>query len=196
LNAKDVRTVYNVLNQYRKLLEALLRSGQHQKVLQGARHIKYYGLISLDMNLSFVTETVAYDMASLAQLANELKSDAEIPILNEFLELDRPPFVRDEDRALMGVRKAQVKLAMHYLATGQNERARAIAADMRDEPPERLHTILRELGNVANKDFWEIIDRGHNFEYMPPEHRACLAEFFGWLEVAAPAPSPPRQSTQ
>ena len=48
------------------------------------------------------------------------------------------------------------------------ERARAIAADMRDEPEERLRAIRRQLENVENKDFWEIIDRGRNFEYMPP----------------------------
>lgn len=89
----------------------------------------------------------------------------------------------------MGVRKAQVKLAAYYLASGQEERARVIAADMRAEPQERLLTIYRELGNVENKDFWEIIDRGQNFEYMPPQHRARLGDFFGWLDVEA-RPSP------
>lgn len=183
LNAKDVRTAYNVLNQYRKLLESLLQQGRDSVALDGARHMKYYGLVGFEMNLSFVTETVAYDMSSLAQLANELKSAAEAEILREFLELDRPPFVRGQEAALLGVRKAQVKLAAYYLANGQEERARVIAADMRGEPRERLLTIFRELGNVENKDFWEIIDRGQNFEYMPPEHRARLAEYFRWLDV-------------
>lgn len=189
LNAKDVRTAYNVLNQYRKLLESLLRQGHDGAALDGARHMKYYGLVGFEMNLNFVTETVAYDMSSLAQLANELKSAAETEILGEFLELDRPPFVRGQEAALMGVRKAQVKLAAYYLASGQEERARVIAADMRAEPQERLLTIYRELGNVENKDFWEIIDRGQNFEYMPPQHRARLGDFFGWLDVEA-RPSP------
>jgi hypothetical protein len=104
-------------------------------------------------------------------------------ILTEFLELDRPPFVRGNDKALIGVRKAQVKLAAFYIATGQEERARAIAHDMRDEPLERLRTIRRQLENVAEKDFWEIIDRGRNFEYMPPDQRARLATYFSWLKV-------------
>ena len=42
---------------------------------------------------------------------------------------------------------------------------------------------------MTSKDFWEIIDRGRNFEYMPPQQRACLATFFAWLNVPAPAPS-------
>lgn len=187
LNAKDVRTAYNVLNQYRMLLENLLRQGHDRAALDGARHMMYYGLVGFEMNLSFVTETVAYDMSTLAHLANELKSPAETDILNAFLELDRPPYVRDQDAALLGVRKAQVKLAAYYLASGQEARARLIARDMSGEPKERLVVIYRELGNVESKDFWEIIDRGQNFEYLPPEQRACLGQFFSWLDIEAPA---------
>jgi hypothetical protein len=149
---------------------------------EAVRHMKYYGLLSFDMELSFVTETVAYDLSALAQLANELGSDAEGAILAEFLELDRPPFVRGNDKALMGVRKAQVKLAAYYLSTNQEERARAIANDMREEPEERLRKIRWQLENVENKDFWEIIDRGRNFEFMPPAQREHLPTFFKWLD--------------
>jgi hypothetical protein len=185
LNAKDVRTAYNVLNQYRKLGESMLREGNVKAATEAVRHMKYYGLLSFDMELSFVTETVAYDLSALAQLANELASPAEQAILAEFLELDRPPFVRGNDKALMGVRKAQVKLAAYYLSTGQEDRARAIANDMRDEPDERLRKIRWQLENVENKDFWEIIDRGRNFEYMPPAQRDHLPAFFAWLPAAA-----------
>ena len=83
----------------------------------------------------------------------------------------------------MGVRKAQVKLAAYYISVDQPERARAIARDMHDEPPERLLKIRRQLENVESKDFWEIIDRGRNFEYMPPAQRESLATFFDWLET-------------
>jgi Predicted membrane protein (DUF2254) len=189
LNAKDVRTTYNVLNQYRKFIETLLRLGDHRAALEGVRHMKYYGLVAFEQGLPFVTETVGYDMSTLAQLANEVASPIEAQMLTEFLELDRPPFVRGQERALLGVRKAQVKLAAYYLATGQDDRARAIANDMLDEPRERLLTIRRELGNVENKEFWEIIDRGRNFEYLPPEQRACLQLFFDWLNITAPATS-------
>ncbi|MGD9965402.1 MAG: DUF2254 domain-containing protein [Hyphomonadaceae bacterium] len=187
LNARDVRTAYNVLNQYRKLVESMLEQGQHKAAADGVRHMKYYGLVSFEMDLSFVTETVAYDLSALAQHANELGSPAEKEILADFLELDRPPFVRGQERALMGVRKAQVKLAAYYLASGQENRARTIANDMRDEPAERLRNIQRQLETVENKDFWEIIDRGRNFEYMPPPQRERLATFFAWLNVSVDA---------
>lgn len=187
LNAKDVRTAYNVLNQYRKLVESMLEQGNHQAALEAVRHMKYYGLVSFEMNLSFVTETVAYDLSSIAQLAHKLDSPLENEILREFLQLDRGPFLLGQEKALIGVRKAQVKLATYYMVCGEEARARAIAEDMRDEARDRLRQIRRQLEAIESKDFWEIIDRGDNFEYMPPEQRRCLPTFFGWLEIPAAA---------
>jgi hypothetical protein len=183
LNAKDVRTAYNVLNQYRKLVETLLAQGAHKAALDGVRHMKYYGLVGFDLNLNFVTETVAFDLATISEVAHQLKSPAETDILKEFLELDRPPFVREREKALMGVRKAQAKLAAYYIASGEEARARMIAADMRGEPSDRLALVKWQLQQTESKDFWEIIDRGCNLEYLPPEHRVCLDTFFGWLDV-------------
>jgi hypothetical protein len=60
-----------------------------------------------------------------------------------------------------------------------------IAKDMESEPAERLTAIRRALESVTSKDFWEIIDRGRNFEFMPDKQRSRLAEFFGWLGVGA-----------
>jgi hypothetical protein len=183
LNARDVRTAYNVLNQYRLMVEAMLRAGDSQAALDGVRHMAYYGHVSFDMKLTFVTETVAYDVSSLCQYANELGSEHEDAMLSQFLELDRPLRVSAQESALLGVRKAQVKLAAYYLMRGLEEKARLISRDMEHEPVERLRSIRVALERVTSKDFWEIIDRGRNFEYMPPGQRACLATFFGWLEV-------------
>ena len=105
-------------------------------------------------------------------------------MLSQFLELDRPLRSSAQEGALLGVRKAQVKLAAYYLMRGSEEKARLISRDMAHEPPERLLSIRRALESVTSKDFWEIIDRGRNFEYMPPAQRACLETFFGWLDVA------------
>jgi hypothetical protein len=81
------------------------------------------------------------------------------------------------------VRKAQVKLAAYYLSLGEEAKARQIADDMAQEPKARLEQVRSSLETVTSKDFWEIIDRGRNFEYMPPEQRDTLDEFFSWLDV-------------
>jgi len=185
LNARDVRTAYNILNQYRLLVEAMLRQGHASAAVEGVRHMFYYGHVSFDMKLTFVTETVAYDVSTLCQIANELGMPAEDDILRMFLELDRPLRVSSQETALLGVRKAQVKLAAYYLSQGSEEKARMIAKDMEGEPADRLTAIRRALESVTSKDFWEIIDRGRNFEYMPDKQRSRLPEFFAWLNVGA-----------
>jgi hypothetical protein len=178
LNAKDVRTAYNVLNQYRILAETLLSRGHAEHAITAAGYMKYYALVSYEMKLSFVTETVAYDVGALCQLAHDLKSPAEEKILSLFLEIDRPGLEHAHELALKGVRKAQVKLASYYVWVGADALATIIYDDMASEMPERLRAIRDELARVESKDFWEIIDRGRNFEFMPAAQREAMLRFF------------------
>jgi hypothetical protein len=187
LNARDVRTAYNVLNQYRLLVEAMLRQGHGTIAVEGVRHMNYYGHVSFDMKLTFVTETVAYDVSALCQLAHDLKAAEHDEMLQRFLELDRPLRRESQEGALLGVRKAQVKLAAYYLLRGASAPAGRIADDMREEPAARLVAIREVLEGIDSKDFWEIIDRGRNFDYMPPEQRAWIGEFFASVERARDA---------
>ncbi len=182
LNAKDVRTAYNVLNQYRLLVESLLRTGNGVRALGAVEHMRYYGNVSYDMKLSFVTETVAYDVGTICQVAHELAMPEESQLLDSFLELDRASPERGQEQALKGVRKAQVKLAAYYLMVGEEARARRIRDDMELEPRSRLAAIRDELVRVETKDFWEIIDRGRNFEFMPPKQKDAMKVFFSWFE--------------
>ena len=187
LNARDVRTAYNVMNQYRLFVEALLRDGNGELALEGVRHMTYYGHVSFDMKLVFVTETVAYDVSSLCQQAHEHACPEEGRMLEHFLDLDRPLRSQAQESALLGVRKAQVKLAAYYLSVGDEAHAKQIADDMSQEPKTRLEQVRSSLETVTSKDFWEIIDRGRNFEYMPPEQRATLPRFFAALGLGGDA---------
>ena len=197
INAKDVRTAYNVLNQYRLLVETMLRSGWAHVALQCVQHMKYYGHLSFERNLTFVTETVAYDVATLCQLAHTLAevdsraahadresvASIERALLDEFLELDQPLVDRRQEKGLLGVRKAQVKLACYYLDCAAPHLAALIARDLSQEPPARLRLIWQQLSEVEGEAFWEITDRGRNFEYMPASQRARLAAFFAQLGI-------------
>ena len=200
LNAKGVRTAYNVLNQYRLMVESMIRLGYDKAATTAVGHMKYYGVVSFEMHLPFVTETVAYDVAALCQVANENKSPGEMAMLRSFLDLDRPSGRRSQEQALKGVRKAQVKLAAYYLQVGLEDRAKLIFEDMRNDPRDRLEAIGAELERVETKDFWEIIDRGRNFEFMPPPQKAAMRTFLGWLSedaarTAIPAASAPSDET-
>jgi hypothetical protein len=191
LNARAVRTAYNVMNQYRLLVEAMIRGGASDLALDGVRHMIYYGRTSYDMQLGFVTETVAYDVSALCEFASiqarqgqagQGRAGLDDEILAMFLDLDQPLRVKRQESGLQGVRKAQVKLACYYLAEGIADRAARIAADMTGEDPDRLRTIRDQLAGVESKKYWEIIDRGRNFDYMPPRQKEQMDRFFAMLD--------------
>jgi len=181
LNARDVRTAYNVFNQYRLLTEAALRQGLTDEAVTAAGHFKYYGQLAHGMRLGFVTETAAYDLCAVCELAFDLKSAAHDRLLAIFLEVDKEAESAAEEKALRGVRKAQVKLATHYLLHGAESFARQIFHDMAAETPDRLRSIRNEMLAIASKDFWEVTDRGTNFDYLPDNRKAKLRDFFAWF---------------
>ena len=107
-------------------------------------------------------------------------------MLDLFLELDQPLRAKKQESGLQGIRKAQIKLACYYLAVGAEDRARKIAEDMKGEDRERLQAARDHLTRVESKEFWEVIDRGRNFEYMPPKQKEQMDRFFAMLATGEP----------
>ncbi len=191
LNARDVRTCYNVLHQYRQLAEAMLRvPGTAVPWLQAALedvagYFKYYAQLAHNQGLGFVTETAAYDLCALCEVASELFAPCHDRLLAIFLEIDKEAETTAEEKALRGVRKAQAKLASFYLLRGHAPPARAIYQDMAQESPERLRSIRDEMLAVTSKQFWEVVDRGTNFDYIDDARKDKLREFFAQFEALA-----------
>jgi hypothetical protein len=79
------------------------------------------------------------------------------------------------------VRKAQAKLAAYYLVSGREAHARLIHRDMAAETAERLRSIRDEMLSITSKEFWEVIDRGTNFDYLDERRKQKLREFFDWF---------------
>jgi len=104
-------------------------------------------------------------------------------MLGIFLEVDREPETKSDEKALRGVRKAQVKLATYYLVHGADGHAQRICDDMRSESPERLNSIRTEMLRIHAKDFWEVTDRGVNFDYLDESCREKLDQFFDGLSL-------------
>jgi hypothetical protein len=183
INSHDVRACYNILNQYRLLAELLLRHGWTDLVLAIAQHFAYYGQVARGAGMGFVTETSAHDLGALCERAFELASPAHDTMLGIFLEVDREPETKSDEKALRGVRKAQVKLAAYYLVHGADGHAQRISDDMRSESPERLNSIRTEMLRIHAKDFWEVTDRGVNFDYLDESCRDKLDQFFDGLSL-------------
>jgi hypothetical protein len=66
---------------------------------------------------------------------------------------------------------------------------------MSGEQPARLDSIRGELLAIRSSEFWEISDRGANFDYLPPKRKRRMLEFFGWFgDRLAPLPEPAHEA--
>lgn len=186
INRGEVRTAYNVLYQYRLLVEAAIRAGEEKLVAEIASYFRYYGQVAHNQGLGFVTETTAYDLAAICEAAHRARMPCYSELLDELLDLDKEAEDEEQETTLRGVRKAQARLATYFLIAKDEDSARKIYGDMENERPGRLASIRDELLGVKSKDFWEVIDRGANFDYMSERRRSKLHEFFGWFTNVDP----------
>ncbi len=188
IEGRDPAAASAVLHQYRTLAERCLTAGQHATSLAIARYLTLYGLVAFEAGLPAVLETVANDLEQLNELAFERRSPAARELLRAFLQVDENARSEVQETSLRGVRKAQVRLATYFLATGNTWAAKEVFRDMEGERPERLALIRDELLRVGSAVHWEVGVRGRNPDWLPPARRAHLGEFFGWFEGRLPAP--------
>lgn len=198
INACDIRATYNVLHQYRQLAEFTLGTREpvlRDRALQVAKFMRYYSSAAFERGMSFASEVIAHDIGQLCELAfrHDVPSHAEL--LQVFLAVDQHAETKEQEKTLRGVRRAQVKLATTYLHRGAVDFAEQIRRDMADEPKDRLLGIWHELLDLDNREYWEVNDRGTNFDYLAPELKAQLGVFFGWFGLPAPDETHPRTSS-
>ncbi len=182
INARDQRSAYYVLQQYRILCERLLGAGRGDLAREVAEHFRYYGQLGYTQGQPFLLAVVAYDLSLVVEYAVETEREEADALLALFLEVDRESETPEQEERLREVRRAQVQLATFFLARGEEAPARRIFADMEHERRERIAAVREELGAEAPAQFWEFTDRGINFSYLSPERRAHLSQFFSWFE--------------
>jgi len=186
INARDLRTAYYVLHQYRSLAAEALRAGLSEAVIEMAGHFRFYGQLGYEQGQPFLLEVVAYDLAHLVEVALSQAPTSVDPLLDLFLRVDRESESPEQETRLRGVRRAQVQLATLFLLREDTARARRIFEDMRHENPERLASVRAELLTETRPQYWEFTDRGVNFAYLPPERRARVHDFFAWFDSLEP----------
>ncbi len=179
VNARDVRSAYNAMQEMRLLAESLVHTPLQGQIVGIAVHMRTYGVLAFRSRLSFVLETVAYDLAELLEHLHAAGAPEHDAVLAVLLEVDRESDEEGaQEAALRGVRKAQVKLGTYYLASGDVDRAVRIRRDLHGESPLRLALLRSELESTVDAEYWEISDRPTNFDWLSPERRALLDAFF------------------
>jgi hypothetical protein len=168
LVARDARSAFTTLGQYRRLAEELAE--RHPALaVEVAFYFAYYGRIARGMGLAFVVEAVAHDLSRLVRHAWERSVPNRHDLLTRFLEFDadaRPPSV--------GVMKAHVILASYFLQAGEQEPARLIRERLSGLPAEVVETLREELLFVRREKYWEVNERRMNMDYVGPEQREIL----------------------
>lgn len=174
INNKDTRTAYYIMNQYRMLAEELLSRGKNEVVQNIALQLQFYGLLGFKQDLPFLLEVAAEDVAQLATECISNNPELLDKLLDLLLELDQEIREEFQEDSLVGVRRAQLKLATKLLDCGEQQRAFRICKDIRDEKPERIEELIEQLQTENRKEYWEFTDRGVNFAYLEPELQPYL----------------------
>lgn len=184
INARDPRTAYFLMDQYRLVGEHRLRHDDAASAVTVAGFLREYGQIAHKMGISFLLETAAYDVTKLIEVALDTGSPGADPLLDCLLSLDQQIREESHEDSLLGVRRSQIQLGARLLAHGDHARAERIAADLAGERPERLERLRQGLLQDDRDQFWELMDRGGNFAYLAPELRPFLAGLFERISAA------------
>lgn len=172
-------------DRYREQLKQGAEQGKNleKRAVDVARFMRYYSGVAFQRGMQFIAEVIAHDIGTMCARAFECRSKCHDEILKIFLAVDDATESADKEKTLRGVRRAQIKLAAHYLVYGAVALAKRIADDMKNEDRKRLRSMWAELGELDTREFWEVNDRGSNFDYLTPEQKAKLPKFFAWFDI-------------
>jgi hypothetical protein len=178
LNRRDVTAAYTLLQQYRLFAEgALLRDASlaHQIV----QHFVYYGRQAEGMGLDWITITAAYDLRSLCQQASQVGVDGR-ELLTAYRDLVSPLTGRSVVLCRELTKNAAL-LASFYLLAGDMDsagRLEAVLATASDPTRDQARDDLLAVNTPA---YWEVTERGINFDYASQAQRGILVRLLGAL---------------
>ena len=167
INRRDVRSAYHVLYQYRLLAEELLKRTPGIVGDMG-RRLAYYADAAVQAGLSFVAETIAYDLGVVTHRAREQESEAFGPLLTAVMWLPKQTLTK---RPLKGVYKASIILAARLELAGDADNARRLLEPIKALEDDVRFEVFADLLDNPPERFWEVTDRLINFDYTPPDVR-------------------------
>lgn len=186
ISARDARTAYFLMNQYRLLAEQMMRASRTDTVVQIAEHLKTYGQTGHSMGMDILLETASYDVKTMVEMAYFDCPEAVDPLLDCLLQLDIEIKEEQEQDSLLGVRRSQMQVATLLIANNDEARLQRVVDDLLGERMSRLERLRTIIMSEEQSQFAELADRGANFAYLEPERRQYLSVLFDRLRAAAP----------
>ena len=185
LNAGQVRTCYTVLYQYR-VLATRFREPSPDLLRRVCEHIVYYGRLARETGAPFVTVTAAHDLSTLC-----LEAHAHDPVLARgilqqmFSIVDSDDAVEPSKPVSIGMLQVFAILGTRLLERGDTSSVAAVQAFLCTVPSGALQRMRERTLAVTEWKFWEVTDRGDDFNYLPPSSRP----YFERLLAGVHAPS-------
>ncbi|HEX4451873.1 MAG TPA: DUF2254 family protein [Kofleriaceae bacterium] len=170
IKARNLRAVYDVFHQYRRLGRELVDRPELLRDL-GA-HFAYYGVMARTYGMVFAPQLVLFDLGFVTRRAYERASPAARDLLDIVLDL---PHRTGEDVHSMAV-KAKLILGSFFVSRELIEETAAVRQNLRDIDRDEIARAEREL-LAADRSFFEVTDRQLNLEWVPPERREPLKQF-------------------
>ncbi len=180
---KDAFSIYNLFYNYKSLARKLMpvRPG---KIPEIARHFRYYADFAKQQGLPFIYELASYELGELCEHAYEQAHPGEGRELLEAM------VAFEGATASRGLVKGRAILGGYFLERGMAPELDRLVESLRPVPASILEGARRELFAVKDRVFWEITDRGVNFDYVEEARRERVKELFDRLAAPPPPPQP------
>ena len=180
MKARNLRAVYDVFHQYRRLGRELVDRPQLLREL--GHHFTYYAGMARIYGMVFAPQLAAFDLGYVIRRAYEARSAAAADLLGTLLEL---PHRHGSDVHSLAV-KAKLILGGFFVENKLDAEAQLVRDNLRDVEREEIDRARHDLLS-ANRSFFEVTDRQLNLEYVPPERRVPLREFCDALVADRPS---------
>jgi hypothetical protein len=177
IKAKNLRAVYDVFHQYRRLGRELL--DRPELLREIGKHFAYYANMSRTYGMVFAPQLAIFDLGFVTRRAYERASPAAPELLKEVLSL---PHRTGDDIHSMAV-KAKIILGGFFVENKLEAEASLVRANLRDVSTIEIEHAEAAL-LAAERSFFEVTDRQLNLEYVPPERREPLRKFCATLTIA------------
>lgn len=175
IKARNLRAVYDVFHQYRKLARALVERPELLREI--GSHFSYYAAMARTYGMVFAPQLAVFDLGYVTRRAYERASPAASDLLREVLAL---PHRTLEDVHSMAV-KAKLILGGFFVGNKLDAEADLVRKNLIDVDAQEIERAEVQL-LAADRSFFEVTDRQVNLEYVPPERREPLRAFCASLQ--------------
>jgi Predicted membrane protein (DUF2254) len=175
IKKKENASVFNVIYTYKALIRRLIVDRPEQ-VPRLVRYLRFYADFARAQGLPFIYDLISYELGELTQRAYERKAAPARELLDAMLAFDGA-------EQSLGLVKSRAILAAYFLEAGLAQELDAVAASLRGATPGCLAKARNGILSAQDRVFWELNDRGINFDYVEPQRRARVAEFFDRLHA-------------